>query len=47
MKSAVYFEVEEELKRKFNIALAEKGEKKIDVLTAFVREYIKKKKLGG
>lgn len=42
MKTAIFFEIELELKRQFNIALAKNSHEKKQVLTEFIKEYIRK-----
>ena len=39
---AIYFQVERDLKRQFNIALAKNGETKKKILEQAVQDYIKK-----
>ena len=41
MKSAIYFELDEKLKRQFNVSLAEKGEIKTKVLIDMILQYVK------
>ncbi len=47
MNTGIYFELDEEKKRKFNIALATAGEKKTDVLNQFIDDYISKIEKGN
>ena len=42
MITSIYFEIEEDKKKKFNIALAHTGHTKTEVLNSYIDEYIKK-----